>query len=170
MEKVSLANGRPLLDGVFGPLTHEEDAQIRSILAAVDDQLLSLAKHFGSNHAGLGSTGLELCLLASGQLSINSYVETTDSDEHAADFLVELAPSWCAGDRSGDRVWTIEATIEVDCQHVVDHKAMETVYDRGDISAVTPKAAAQALLQAATDLVHLGMSHPVEHWTALATD
>jgi hypothetical protein len=167
VEKVSLASGRPLLDGVFGPLTHEDDVQIRSVLAAVDDQLLSLARHFGS---GLGNTGLELCMLASGQLLISGYVETTDTDEHAAAFLVELAPSWCLGDRSGDRVWTIEATIDVDCQHVVDHEAMETVHDRGDIRAVTPKAAAQALLQAATDLVQLGMSRPVERWTALATD
>jgi hypothetical protein len=167
---MSLANSRPLLDGVFGPLTHEEDEQIRSMFDAVDDQLLSLARHFGANHAGWEGTGLELCLLASGQLLFSSFVETTDANEHAAAFLVELVPSWCSGDRSGDRAWTIEATIQVDCQHLVDHAAMEMVDERGDIRAVTPGAAADALLRAATDLVQLGRSHPVEHWTALATD
>jgi hypothetical protein len=47
---------------------------------------------------------------------------------------------------------------------------MEVVYERGDIRAVTPEAAAEALLRVATDFVQLGMSHPVDHWTALATD
>jgi hypothetical protein len=170
VQTVSLANSRPLLDGVFGPVTHEEDAQIRSIFDAVDDQLLCLARHFGANRAGWESTGLERCLLASGQLLISSFVETTDANERAAAFHVELVPSWCSGDRSGDGAWTVEATIQVDCQHLVDHAAMEMVYERGDIRAVTPVAAAEALLRAATDLVQLGMSHPVEHWTALATD
>jgi hypothetical protein len=116
VQSVSLATSRPLLDGVFGPLTHEDDAQIRSVFDAVDDQLLSLARRFGANRAGWEGTGLELCWLASGQLLISSFVETTDASEHAAAFLVELVPSWCHGDRSGDRGWIIEATIQVDCQ------------------------------------------------------
>jgi hypothetical protein len=151
-------------------LTHEEDTQIRSICEAIDAQLLSLAAHFRARRAGWKGTGLELCLLASGQLFISSFVGTTNGDGDAASFGVRLAPSWSLGDRTGKRVWVIEAAIEVDCQHAMDHRAMEEVYDRGDVRATTPVAAANALLQAATDLVQLGISHPIEHWTALAQD
>jgi hypothetical protein len=83
---------------------------------------------------------------------------------------VGLRPSWSSGDRTGERAWIVEAWIDVDCQHVIDHEAMETVHDRGDVRATTPESAAKEPLQAASELVQLGMSHPVEFWTSRAAD
>lgn len=170
VEPVSIAKHRPLLDGVFGPLTAAQDDHIRSTFAAVDEQLLTLARHFGVSRAGWEGTGLELNLDQAGQLAITSYVGTVDAEAHAATFLVGLHPSWSLGDRTGEQAWIVEATIDVDCQHVIDHEAMEMVYDRGDVRAITPESAAEALLQAASELVQLGMSHPLEFWTSRAAD
>jgi hypothetical protein len=72
------------------------------------------------------------------QLAITSYVETVDAEAHAAAFLVGFRPSWSVGDRTGERAWLAEAWIGVDCQHVIDHDATETVHDCGDVRAITP--------------------------------
>jgi RHS repeat-associated protein len=170
VEPVSLAKHRPLLDGVFGPLTAVQDECIRSTLAAVDEQLLTLARRFGLGRSGWEGTGLELNLDRAGQLAITSYVETVDSEAHAADFFVGLRPSWSSGDRTGEPAWIVEAWIDVDCQHVIDHEGMETVHDRGDVRATTPESAVEELLRAATELVQLGASHPVEFWTSRAAE
>jgi hypothetical protein len=47
---------------------------------------------------------------------------------------------------------------------------METVHDRGDVRATTPESAVEELLRAATELVQLGASHPVEFWTSRAAE
>jgi len=166
VEVASIARRNPHLQGVFGPLDRIEVAKLREILSRVDTELMQLAHHFGRDRAGIEGTGLELRLLASGQVFIASEVETGDRDSYAAAFLLELWPSWSQEEPSQTVEWIIEANIDVDCRHEPDHGSRETVWDRGRRRASSPETAVQELLRAATDFAAQGIQHPVEFWTS----
>ena len=99
MQTASLAKYHPRLQGIFGPLSKPRLEYIWQVLTQIDVELLRLAAHFGHNSAGWEKTGLELSWAQSGQLFLGSFVGTTDPESHAADFVVELWPSWCTMNR-----------------------------------------------------------------------
>jgi hypothetical protein len=169
-ETVSLAKARPRLEGVFGPLSVEDDHILRSTLSQADVELLALAEHFGRDGAGWQGTGLELVWYPSGRLAISSFVGAADDAGHAADFCAELHPSWFYGEASGEAAWNIESTIQVDCQHTLDHGGIEGVWDRGEVQRGTPTEAAKELLEAVRLLRRLGTEHPLDYWLAKAKD
>lgn len=167
-ETVSLARKRPRIEGVFGPLTADEDSALRSIMAEVDTELLALGAHLGRSRAGWEGSGLELVWVPSGQLSISSFVGVPVEPGLAVDFYVELRPIWFYGNPDGSIGWVVEASVQADCQHVPSHSSMDTVWDRGEVTRDSPKLAVAELLEAAKELHVLGRQHAPAHWLELA--
>jgi hypothetical protein len=164
---VSLKKRQPYLEGVFGPLSDEAEIQVRSTLSQVDEVLLQLARHFGHERAGWERTGLDLQMVPSGQISIASFVEASDPDGNVASFILEVRPSWFYGVRTGDPGWQIESTIDVDLESAPGHSQMGTVHQVADIASASPTEAALALLDTARQLLQLGTTYDISHWTAM---
>lgn len=160
MKTASLATYHPKLQGIFGPIDKTQDEYLRQVLAQVDKELSRIARHFGKDGAGLDMAWYE-----SGQLSISGYVETGDSESHAASFMVELWPSWMHEEPARTSAWVVETTIDVDCQHVPDHESMDTVFNRRE-RRQTPEGAVDALLDATHLLADLAIDNPIEYWTS----
>ena len=159
-EIASLARDHPRIESVFGPLTDDEDATLRSFFAEVDRELQGLAEDVRG-----GTKGLEVIWSRLGQVQVFG-----DVAARGVSFDVGLYPTWCFGNRSGEPGWGIEASIDADCQHSVDHESMDTVWDRGDVEMSTPEAAVRELVEAARQLHRLACEHPLEYWQALAKD
>ncbi|MBK7203374.1 hypothetical protein [Candidatus Amarolinea dominans] len=168
METSSLRKNQPHLEAVLGPLSAEDDANMRAIFDEVDGALLELARHLGRDGAGWGGTGLELSWMVSGQTAIGSHIGACIDGANCVDFIIELRPSWYFGERSPTLSWEIETTISADCQHAV-YRAMETVHS-ATLRAATAMEAAVALRTAARQLLRQGMDFPLAHWLALASD
>jgi hypothetical protein len=166
----SLARDRPQIESVFGPLTEAEDQRLRRTLASVDEELLSLAAHFEQDRAGVGGTGLDLRWVKSGQVSIASYVTATVEGGNVVEFYLELRPAWLYGNQTGEAGWCIEASVQADCQHNLDHGGMDTVWDRPETRFSTPIEAVQALAEAARELRTLAEGNPVTYWVSLANE
>ena len=169
METSSLQNNRPHLEAVLGPLSSEDDAQIREIFAEVDMLLLEIAHHFHHDRAGWEGTGLELTWAASGQVSISSNVGARVEDGKCVDFCVELRPSWYYGDRSPTLSWDVETEIYADCQKAVVHPSMDLIHETSKRIA-NPVGAAAALLDETRELLAMATNFPLEHWLELACD
>jgi hypothetical protein len=103
-------------------------------------------------------------------MSISGGVSAGDSEHHAADFLVELWPSWTQEEPSKTAAWVVEAEIYVDCQHKHDHESMDQVWARPPARCATPRQAVDALLTAARELASLGTTHPIDYWTSQTKD
>lgn len=162
MKSASIARYHPKLQGIFGPLDKSQDEYLRQVLAIVDTELARIATHFARDSVGLNMNWYE-----SGQLSIGGNVGASDSDSHAADFLVELWPLWMHEGPSRDSEWVIETSIYVDCQHVPDHESMDEVSNRQE-RRNTPESAVDELLSATRQLAALAMDNPIEYWTSKA--
>ncbi len=162
MNSASLARYRPKLQGIFGPLDKSQDEYLRRVLAEVDTELTRIATHFARDRVGLNMNWYE-----SGQLSIDGNVGTSDSDSHAAEFLVELWPAWMHEEPSRKSEWVIETSVCVDCQHVPDHGSMDEVSNRQE-RRQTPESAVDELLGATRQLAALAMDNPIEYWTSKA--
>ena len=134
----------------------------------VDGVLLEFAGHFNRDGAGREGTGLHLTWAASGQVAISSHV-SAGTGSNCVDFCVELRPSWYYGERSSTATWEIETEIYVDCQHVTDHRHMETVH-KACTRAVTALEAAAALRAAVRERFRRATGCPLEHWLQLASD
>ncbi len=154
---------------MLGPLSAEDDREIRGIFDQVDTILLDIASHFGRETAGWQGTGLELNLVASGQVSISGYVSASNAKGNCVDFGLELLPSWYHGKRSEKLTWEVEIEVFADCQHWIDHGHMETVH-RKTVHLDTPLTAARVLLESALELASLAKDFPIEHWLRLASD
>lgn len=159
---------RPRLGAVFGPLTAEQDAEIRAILREVDEKLLALARHFGRERAGWEGTGLDLCRFPSGQVNLSSFVETFDSGSRCVSFGVLLRPAWSQGELSGEPAWDIEASIDADCEHEPNHRSMHLVHEVPATRATSPEDAALTLRATVEALVRLAQEKPIETWLRLA--
>ena len=169
MERSSLQKNRPHLDAVLGPLSAEDDSKIRTILSEVDTVLLEIAHHFGRDRAGWEGTGLELTWMQSGQVAISSHVGAFSQKRGCIDFCLELRPSWYFGEKSSVLMWDIEASVEADCGHTVDHSHMHTVHE----VSVRKKSAVEATLELKTavrELQRLATEFSIEHWLALSSD
>src|SRR5262249_2269703 len=166
----SIAKEQPHLQAVFGVLSAADDDLIRNIFRQTDLSLLELARHFGRQRAGWGGTGLELIWLPSGQIEISSFVGAAPDGSRCVDFLVSLTPTWVYHDFPSELAWDIEAQIQADCQHVIDHRAMHLVHEMPTRRERAPIDAAQALRVMAAELLVLGQSTPLEHWLQLAGD
>jgi hypothetical protein len=162
MNSASLARYHPKLQGIFGRLDKSQDEYLRRVLAEVDAELARIATHFARHSVGLNMNWYE-----SGQLSIGGNVGTSDSHSHAADFLVELWPSWMHEEPSRKNEWVIETSVSVDCQHVPDHESMDEVFNRQE-RRLTPESAVDELLSATRHLAALAMDNPIEYWTSKA--
>jgi len=169
METSSLRNNRPHLEAVLGPLSADDDANIRAIFDEVDGILLDIARHFHRDTAGWKGTGLELTWMASGQVEISSHVSACIVDgKECVDLCITLQPSWYFGERSSTLTWAIETEIVASCRHVIQH-TMKTVYETF-FRATSALAAAAALRTAVQDLQLQATNFPVEHWLELASD
>jgi hypothetical protein len=151
-----LAKCHPKLQGIFGPLDKSQDEYLRRVLAQVDDELSRMAGN---------RFGLEMKWSESGQLAIGGYVETGDAESHAATFIVDLWPSWMHEEPSRESEWVVETSIEVDCQHVPDHKSMDNVFHRQE-RRQTPEGAVDEFLLATRELAALAVNNPIEYWTS----
>ena len=120
MRASSLTEHHPKLEGVFGTLSMSQDEYLRRVLDQVDGELGRIAGHVGN------TAGLEMQWYESGQLFISGYVTAGDAESHAATFMVELWPSWVHGEPVGKSEWVVETSIDVDCQHVIDHEVWRT--------------------------------------------
>jgi hypothetical protein len=169
METSSLRKNRPHLEAVLGPLSCEDDAQIRASLDDVDAVLIDIAKYFHRDRAGWERTGLELTFMASGQVAISSHVGACTGGGNCVDFCIELQPSWYFGERSSTLTWEVTTEIYADCQDPVDHAAMDSVYETST-RVSTAVDTTVALLAAARELQRLATAHPLEHWLKLASD
>jgi hypothetical protein len=169
MTTTSVANLRPKLQALFGPLSARQDAAIREILAQVDTVLLQIAAHFGLSRAGWEGTGLDLCWAPMGQVWIFSFVGPCDGNGRCVDFIVELKPSWCYDEMPGQLAWDGYGSVTADCQHNVDHDSMHEVHEIPDSRFFDPLAATEALLSVSGDLLQLARSKPLEHWLQLAS-
>ena len=164
----SIRDEQPRLEAVFGPITAEEDSEIRGILHEIDESLLALARHF-RERAGWKGTGLDLLRYSSGQWCISSFVEPCLDGSRCVGFYVELHPAPLYGDRTSGRAWDIETVIRADCHHRVNHRAMDLV-QHTEVRVTTPTDAATALRSAVDDLVRLAEQRPLEYWLQLASD
>src|SRR6476646_250476 len=122
MKTASMAKYRPKLEGIFGPLSKSEDEYLRRVLDQADDELRRIASHIGN------TVGMEMMWFESGQLFIGGHVVAGDAESHAATFMVELWPSWAHEEPTGKSEWVVETSIDVDCQHVIDHETMDNVF------------------------------------------
>ena len=168
METSSLQKNQPHLESVFGPLSVEDNSEIRTILSEVDKVLVQIAHHFGHDRAGWEGTGLELTWNQSGQIAISSNVGSSNQKGECVDFCVELRPSWYFGERSPLLTWDVEASVEADCRHSADHGHMHTVNEIS-VRIESPIDAALKLLTAARELQKLA-EISLEHWLELASD
>lgn len=168
METSSLKKNQPFLESVFGSLSVEEDAEIRTIFEKADAILLQIAARFGHNSTGWEGSGLELTWMKSGQTSISGNVSTISNDI-CVDFSIDLMPSWYNGTRSSTLSWNIEKSVSVDCNHSVDHGHMHRVF-RTKIEADSPIKAAQTLFTETQALSQLTIETPLSHWAELASD
>jgi hypothetical protein len=166
----SIAKEQPRLQAVFGLLSAADDDHIRSIFRQTDLSLLELAHHFGRQRAGWKGTGLELVWFPSGQIEISSFVGAALDGSHCVDFLVSLTPTWVYTDFPSELAWDIEAQIQADCQHVIDHRGMHLVHKVPTRHERTPIDAAVTLHDMTAALLVLGKSTPLEHWLQLAGD
>jgi hypothetical protein len=167
-ESVTINADTPRLEGVLGPLTPANEAQVRSVLLAASRRLVDLGRALGGR-AGWHGGGLELEWVRSGQLSIGCAVEAWDADGHAVAFSVELRPGWFYGVPQEEPRWIVALGIDVDCQHSTDHETMEPVFATETAASSAPDAAA-ALARAVDQLVEQATTNPVEYWTAQARD
>lgn len=169
---VSISKAHPKLESVFGPITSDEDADIREIFHSCDKALLGLAKKFGNERAGWEGTGLELEMMPHGQVSISSFVETHHDGDNSkcVSFCIELVPGWYSGEKTGERVWEIEAEIYADCQHKEYHGSMDLVHEISGARANTPTDAANSLLLTVEKLTDLAKSTALSEWLTLASD
>jgi hypothetical protein len=158
------------LEAVLGPLTDSDDAVIRSVFDECDEKLIGLARLFGHERAGWEGTGLELSWYPSGQVMINSFVETGLGSSKCVSFCVELRPAWMYGEKSAALAWEIEAEIYADCQHKIDHGSMDRVHELPAVRATSAIDAATALRNVLDDLVRLAHENSLEHWLRLASD
>ena len=168
--KTSIGQERPHLEAVLGPLTGSDDAVIRSVFDECDEKLIGLARFFGRERAGWEGTGLELTWYPSGQVMIDSFVETGLGSSQCVSFCVELRPAWIYGDKSAVLAWEIEAEIYADCQHKIDHRGMDLVHKLPVVRAPSAIDAATVLRNVIDELVRLAQENPLEHWLRLASD
>jgi hypothetical protein len=166
----SLAKEQPRLQAVFGLLSAADDDHIRSIFRQTDANLLELARHFGIQRAGWEGSGLELVWGPSGYVGISSYVGTGLDGSHCVDFLLELTPTWVSDTFPNEAAWEIEAFIQADCQHQINHRCMEVVHMLPTRRESTPIGAALALKDMAAELLSIGTTTPLKHWLQLAGD
>jgi hypothetical protein len=167
-ESVSITGEGPRLEGVLGPMAPAEEADVRRRVVEAGTRLAELARQL-RGRVGWHNQGLELEWMASGQLSITTAVEVVDRDKNAIAFIIQLRPGWYFGELGDRASWVVELSIEADCLHAVDHKAMETVYD-SEIVAHSPTEAAETLAREVDRLIELATAHPLEHWTAQTRD
>ena len=163
MRASSLAKHHAKLEGVFGTLSMSQDEYLRRVLDQVDGELERIAGHVGN------TTGLEMQWSESGQLFISGYVTAGDAESHAATFMVELWPSWVHEEPTGKSEWVVETSIDVDCQHVIDHEGMENVFSRQERQQ-TPESAVDELLNATRQLASLALDNPIDFWMSKAKD
>src|SRR5947207_13558465 len=121
MRASPLAKHHAKLEGVFGTLSMRQDEYLRRDLDQVDGELERIAGHVGN------TTGLEMQWSESGQLFISGYITAGDAESHAATFMVELWPSWVHEEPTGKSEWVVGRSIDVDCQHLIDHEDMDIV-------------------------------------------
>jgi hypothetical protein len=166
----SIARLRPRLQSVFGLLSLDDDTEIREILSQTDGILLDLAQCFASSRAGWEDTGLDLVWLPSGQIEISSFVGTGLDGSHCVDFVVSLTPVWARGGFPVEPGWEIEAVIQADCQHKIDHRCMHLVHELPAVRKTNPIDAAIALRDMTGELLRLGKDKPITFWLLLAGD
>ena len=166
---------QPRLESVFGPISEEEDTEIRAVCGEVDRMVLVLANHVGdSSFEKRGGLCLELSSM--GQATIRAYtvgIARFESDcakvvvdnGMAITFEVELGPGWNhLGRRTGRREWIIEATIAVD-----GDGGEEVVHSLPDVTALTPMEATLALRGSSGKLLALAQKDSLEKWARLAS-
>jgi len=117
MEVSSLQKNRPHLESVLGPLSPEDNFEIRKILDEVDNVLLEIAAYFGHDRAGWEGTGLELTWIQSGQAAISSSVGASNLAGESVDFRIELRPSWYFGEKLSKLGFDVELSVSADCRH-----------------------------------------------------
>jgi hypothetical protein len=165
MKSVPITNERPLLGMIFGHMTHEEEARVRSGIVTCGERLSALADQLGG-----GARGFELELMELGQVAITMHVGALDSEQNSVVFGVEVSPSWSnLGERRSEdaQSWVVEAWIDADCLHTPAHDAMESAHTH-EAFANTPLDAAKTLHDETESLIALATSHPVDHWTNMA--
>ena len=150
MRASSLTEHHPKLEGVFGTLSMSQDEYLRRVLDQVDGELGRIAGHVGN------TTGLEMQWSESGQLFISGYVTAGDAESHAATFMVELWPSWVHEEPTGKSEWVVETSIDVDCQHVIDHEGMYPL--RVGVNTI------------GRQLASLALDNPIDFWMSKAKD
>lgn len=171
MDTVSLANEKPNLEGVFGPLPPKQEAVVREVLAQVDQVIIDLAQHFGGVRAGWEGTGLELSIGA-GRDSISSFVEPTldGSGDKIVSFTFELSPGGLYMGTENEPGWSLEAEIYADCQESKYCGNMHRVWESYPPQEETPEGAVHALLTLVEQVARLARETALKHWLALAGD
>jgi hypothetical protein len=145
VETVAVTAEGPLLEGVFGSLSAEDERVIRQRVLAIGENLKALAAEVGGRVGWLGA-GVELHWLPSGQTSLLACVETQHLDDRSLALIAELRPSWCFGEKRSRPSWIAELSVEVDCGHSEDHERHVVVEEPS--SASTALAACDGLAAA----------------------
>jgi hypothetical protein len=161
MQTVAITAERPLLEGVFGPLTPTQDRVIRGAIVEMSFDLVDCATRLGTR-AGWSGAGLELRWMESGQTDIGSFVEADDASGRRVAFVVELRPAWYYGAKTGHSAWEVELSVEVDCQHSPDHGS-HTVFEQIR-TEVSPEDAVAALHRATATLIDFATNQPLSDW------
>ena len=161
----SIAKRRPLLQGIFGPISNKQDRAIGAVLREVDEALADMALRLGGHSQGPDGDGLNLVWLPSGKLHIGGGVSTAN-----VFFGVSLSPSWGYEEASENASWIVEAEIEADCLHSHDHGGTHVVWERPSVRGATPEAAVTALLEATHELATLAFEQPLAVWSDRAKD
>ncbi len=163
METVPISESGPLLQGVLGPLSVIQERTAREMLLGLGERLKAAAQLVRGNVGWLNS-GVELHWLPSGQQSFWGCVSAVDSPGQCVDFVVELRPGWYFGECEIESAWTVELTVDIDCQHTPDHGSMHEVHRR-TIKVKTVERALAAFAEVVAELESLS-AKPLASWSA----
>ncbi len=162
-ESIPITADGPHLEGVFGPLSSDEDRSLRTTIIRLSAELVGMAQRLGGR-AGWSGTGFELEWAASGQTSINAFVDVEEADRYI-EFSVEVRPSWYFGERSDERAWFVDERISVRCAAPRDCGMHDIVSTEHRVRTVPELIA--VLDATVARLVALSKDHPLAHWIAV---
>jgi hypothetical protein len=138
--------------------------------APEDDLLDAISRHLGNE-----STSHLLVVQTGKQTMIHGIADACAGGDGSkcVQFLIELVRG-SYDDQTGEwrdtPDWTIDASIDADCQHIVDHGGLEPVHDLPSERAVDPVEAARAFHRATKEIVRSGRQEPLEHWLRLVSE